>query len=99
MKPLILIEADGHKSCDVVGAPSHEDCLSLGRYFEKYWQASVEEIFDTGFAARFKVVMPDRYFILSHDSQAGNYLISPNNDIDAIIPDILSDLSNRLMQD
>lgn len=53
MKPLILIEIGGRKSCDVVGAPTHEDCLSLGRYFEKYWQASIEEVFDTGFAAKF----------------------------------------------
>lgn len=70
MKPIAFFEIDGCTSCDIVGAPSYEDCLSLNRYFKKYWQAYVEEVFDTGFAAKFRVILPGRYFIMAHDSQS-----------------------------
>lgn len=99
MKPLVFFEVDGHTSCDVVGAPTYEDFLSLSRYFIKYWQADVEELFDTGFAAKFKVIVAGRYFIMMHDSQVGNYLSSPNKNINDVIPDILLDLDNRLGED
>lgn len=96
MKPIVFFEVDGYISCDIVGASSYGDCLSLARYFKKYWRCGVEEVFDTGFSAKFKVTMPERCFFMTHDSQAGNYLSAPGGDINIVIPDILSDLNDRL---
>lgn len=98
MKPLSFIELNGNVACDVVAAPNHDDCLSLCRYFEKYWEATIVEEFDTGFAARFSIYMSNRSVTLTHDSQIGNVLSSPPNDITKVIPDILEDLNRRLCE-
>lgn len=96
MKPLVPLEENGYKSCDVVAASSHEDCMSLCRYFEEYWNAEINEVFDTGFAAKFEVKILGRFFILSHDSKKGNVISAPHEDIDKLVPEILLDLQNRL---
>ena len=82
--------------CDIVAAPSHDDCLSLCRYLEKYWQAVVREEFDTGFAAKFLVSMPGRTIVLTHDSATGNALRSTNSRIDQVAADIIADLDQKL---
>lgn len=99
MNALSYMEINGKTACDVVAAPTHDDCLSLCRYLEKYWKATVVEKFDTGFAAKFCISMPNRSIILSHDSQTGNILLAEDGDIKTIIPDILADLERRLSQD
>ncbi|KIN70518.1 hypothetical protein Z945_3573 [Sulfitobacter noctilucae] len=97
MNAVTLIEqADGTVICDIVAAPTHEDCHSLCRYLEKYWQAEIKELHDTGFAAKFEVVLPGRTVFLSHDSQTGNALSAPSGPVDKIIPEIIADLRERL---
>lgn len=96
MKALSYVEVEGRVACDLVAAPSHEDCISIGKYLEKYWDATVVEDFDVGFSARFDISMPGRAIILTHDSQTGNILYALSEDINNVIPDILSDLEKRL---
>lgn len=96
MKPLVSIARDKNVAFDIVAAPSHEDCLSLCRYFENHWAAEVVEIFDVGFAAKFSIHFVDRSVMLEHDSHTGNLISAEGRDVSTLIPDILADLALRL---
>ena len=98
MKPLVLISNDQGTECQIVAAPTNEDCHSLSQYFAKYWDAEITEIDDTGFAAQILIDIPGRPALtLKHDSQTGNALALKNGGhIEIIAADVISDLTERL---
>ncbi len=100
MKPLVLMKTDTGVACDVVAAPTNEDCRSLTKYFEKYWSAGVEEVYDTGFASRFHLSIPGRPVLrLDHDSQTGNTIaVRDGGDVEDVASDVLADLNSRLSE-
>lgn len=94
--PITCIHDDGEERCYINDAPSNEDCESLLRYFEKYWNANVQEIYNVGSDAKYKISVNDFIFELNHHSSVGNYLRSDAGSVSSELKDVIADLDKRL---
>ncbi len=93
---LSFVEDQGEKRCYVLGAPAHQDCESLARYFEKYWKAPLQQEFDVGTDAKYILDVGGAQCQLIHDSQLGNYIVCPGQDVANVLAEPLADLKERL---
>lgn len=91
-----FVVVDGQLRVYVGGASSNEDCHSLARYFQKYWDASCNLEYDIGSDAKYTIWVLGFCIQLVHESHLGNYLTCFEKPIDVILQKPLADLESKL---
>ncbi|OUI85608.1 hypothetical protein HK11_02005 [Acetobacter sp. DmW_043] len=93
--PVSCLYENNEERCYINDTPTNEDCISLTKYLEKYWDANIIKEYDVGFSSEYKIKIKNIEFYLHHESGDGNYFTQKNGYVSDKIDMIIHDLNKR----